>query len=182
MNNFLQPETLVSAWLWASLSVILVGVPFYFIERRTSAGGFSLVVYAALALRLLLPIPAPWGALPQSPIWTYVLAVMALGATVSFLRLIALSWRTVRLVLRDETPVPENASAIFVEARRRVGLRLRPPFIFTGAPLPAMAIGVVRPLVVMPRAQNCPPEELKHVVYHELTHLKKGDLTMNLFW
>ena len=109
------------------------------------------------------------------------MAILLAGAAVSFIRLAALSWRTVRLALRDETSVPETASAIFVEARRRVGVRFRPPFIFTNAPLPAMAIGVIRPLVLMPRGQNVPPEELKHVVYHELTHLKKGDLLMNMF-
>ncbi len=182
MNEWLKPEALVSIWLWGSLTAAAVGIPFYFVERRAGAG-VALAVYTALGVRLLLPVPAPWGALPPSRVWTYVLAVMATGAVLTFLRLILLSWRAYRLTLRHEVPVPERASAVFVEARRCVGVRYRPPFIFTGAPFPAMAIGVIRPLVVMPRhAANCPVEELKHVVYHELTHLKKGDLIMNAFW
>ena len=61
MNNLLLPENLLSIWLWATLNVLAVGIPFYFYERQRGAGIVPLAVYTALAARLLLPIPAPWG-------------------------------------------------------------------------------------------------------------------------
>lgn len=183
MNDFLRPEMVMSMWLWSTLSVMAIGIPFYLIERRFGAGKISLAFYGLLGLRLVLPIPAPWGALPPSPVWGAAVGILAAGALVMTARLLWLSWRTYRKALREEIAVPERASEVFVEARRRVGLRCRPVFLFTDAPFPAMVIGVIRPLVVMPRrAALSTPEELKHVVYHELTHLKKGDLIMNTFW
>lgn len=183
MNDLLRPEMLVSMWLWSSLSVMVAGGAFALLERRFGAGRISLACYALLGFRLLLPLPAPWGALPASPVWSVLAVLLLAGALAMTARLMWLSWATYRRALREEIAVPERASAVFVEARRCIGLHSRPVFLFTDAPFPAMVIGVIRPLVVMPRrAALCPPEELKHVVYHELTHLKKGDLVMNTFW
>ena len=176
---------LLSALGWSSLSATLTAMPFAMLERRRGGGHWLYWVYAVFGARLLLPLPAPWsGVLTPSPIWTG-LALLWLGGTIWTLGgMFVRAMVVYRTALLNETATPEAASAAFVDARRRVGLHSRPALICCGGSgWPAMTIGLARPIVTFSRTiAGGNARTVLHVLCHELTHLKQGDLVMNALW
>ena len=87
------------------------------------------------------------------------------------------------LLRRDRLPLPADLSARVREQCRRLGLPVRPLVFFSRRISEAMAVGFVRPLVLIPAvwATEMPPAMLEAVIAHELAHVRRGDLWINLF-
>ena len=66
---------------------------------------------------------------------------------------------------------------------QRMGIRRLPRLAGSGDICEAMAIGLFRPVVVLPLAwlTELPPEALEAIVAHELAHIRRWDLPVNLF-
>ena len=157
--------------LWFSALLAMFFLPWLGLHSRPErvaavdggSGGFSLITF-----------PASW-ALVLFGAW-------ALIATVNLSRVIAGLWQ-IRSIRRNSDEVelktlyPEIA-LLLRDSRRPVSLRLS-----DSVQVPT-AIGFVKPAIVLPRWFLNPNEisrqELKHVLVHELSHLRRGDDWTNL--
>lgn len=182
IDTFFSAEYMLSAWLWGSVSVTLAAICFRFGEQRFQWRG-GMIIYPLLAFRLLVPLPAPWGLLPQSILWTWLMGFLLLGAVMYFLMLTLRTLVCYRSATLNEQKVPEQLSAEFVQACRRMRLGSCPRLLVTRGEQGALIMGIIRPLVIIPEAlASAEPERLRHVTYHELQHYKNGDLIMNWLW
>lgn len=86
------------------------------------------------------------------------------------------SWRW------NAAPLPEPLRGLAEQLCER--LRMRVPLVRTSARVAeAVAIGLLRPMVLVPAAwvTELPPDMLEAVLAHELAHLRRFDLWVNLF-
>ncbi len=179
MSGWFIPGVLAGSVLWASLAVVVASLLFGQGCGVRSAGIFCIL----LPLRLLLPVPAPWGAFPASPLWAVLIGVWLTGALAFFLVSSLRTMANYRAAILNEEAVPEKLSEEFVAARRRLGIRGRPVLLVTRGRLSPMLIGIVRPLVVIPDGwAKREGAALRCLLYHELTHFKRGDLLMGWLW
>lgn len=117
-------------------------------------------------------------AVPRAPIsWTAIATIVwAVGAVV-VLAAFLLGYLELRRLLRAATPVEDGAwSALSTEAAER--LDLRAPFLLLrgeGLPVP-VAVGLLRPRVLLPSGSDAWPLELRRaVLLHELAHVQRHD-------
>ncbi len=186
MRELFRPEVLLGSLLWASLTFTVTALLLRWAARRCPGLGgtpFFFRVYAFLPLRLLLPVPAPWGALPESALWGWLLLVWGAGALAVFGASLLRTFFCYRRIVAEEEAVPEELSGEFVSARRHLGIRSRPVLLVTHGVASPMLIGTIRPLVVIPGAwARRAGAELRCLLFHELTHFKNGDLLMGWLW
>lgn len=76
------------------------------------------------------------------------------------------------LSTRDLTPA---TAALAADCARAVGYRGRVTVLVSPLANTPFAMGLLRPAVVLP-AGHLAPEELRYILLHELTHIKRGDL------
>ncbi len=158
-------------------------------EERQQAQAASLQRTRAADLTDTLPAVsgAVSGAIPQAAPRRVSLTpvqiigiVYALGAFTTLLVAVWRHMRYMRLVRRWRRRVLDPATlSVYDECVQRVGLRRRPVLYQCGAVSSPMAIGVLRPCVLLPDTRlNLP--ELRLVLCHELTHCRRGDLWIKL--
>ncbi|MGA2497823.1 MAG: M56 family metallopeptidase [Tepidisphaeraceae bacterium] len=101
--------------------------------------------------------------------WAGVAAGLMLAAIVSYRRLL-------RRLRRGQTPTDAAVLRLVVDCARE--MRVRTPAIVESALVdgPALA-GIIRPTIVMPLglAGRLSPRQWRHVILHELAHLKRHD-------
>lgn len=119
---------------------------------------------------------------PDNPVWTLLaLAIWALGALLLSARLLR-SWLRSRRQLRSARPLDETKSShLLVECRERLRVR-RSLRVFDVAWVHSPALcGWWRPRLLLPAglAERLSPDELRHVLLHELAHLKRHDILVN---
>lgn len=110
----------------------------------------------------------------------YALLVWLAGTGLFALRL-GVGVRASRRFGRGRRPLPEAWLKTVAEVAGRVGLKAPRVFIADGA-IEAVAVGLLRPMVLIPAAWlgRVPPEVLEAVLAHELAHLRRHDLWVNL--
>jgi beta-lactamase regulating signal transducer with metallopeptidase domain/protein involved in polysaccharide export with SLBB domain len=86
-----------------------------------------------------------------------------------------------RLVYRSK-PVPAAVERVVEQLARRMAYRVRPSVRSVERISQAMAVGVFRPMILVPTAWllELQPEVLEAVLAHELAHLRRWDLPINL--
>jgi beta-lactamase regulating signal transducer with metallopeptidase domain/protocatechuate 3,4-dioxygenase beta subunit len=126
------------------------------------------------------PGPTIWQSWLQSAQWWIVLG-WAIGVGLLGLRLL-LGWAWLQRLKYRVEPVPQ---ALREQAERlSQALHLRLPRIQVCRHVSeAIALGLVRPLILIPASwlTELPPDMLEAVLAHELAHLRRWDLWINLF-
>jgi beta-lactamase regulating signal transducer with metallopeptidase domain len=111
----------------------------------------------------------------------YLLAVWFTGIVVFGSRLL-LGVVGVARLRRQLLPLPNKIAAIVDRLGHRLQIDVKRSVFLSAQVTEAMAIGVIRPLVLLPAAwaAEMPLELLEAVIAHEVAHLRRHDLWVNL--
>jgi len=131
-----------------------------------------------------LPVPVTW----EARLWQYVdaiqpYAMIAWMAGVLLLGVrLSLSWFRVRWLAWRRRVIPADLAAKAAALGKRLGLRLPPRVCVSDKIREAIVVGLWRPLVLLPVSwlMEMPPEMLEAVIAHELAHVRRLDLWVNL--
>ena len=106
--------------------------------------------------------------------------VWLVGVVVFALRILTQNLVFLARLRRDATPVAPEVGAEVEGCRRILGLRVPVRALETGLVLSPAVHGLWRPTVLLPRglAAEFSLGELRHVLLHELAHVKRGDLVV----
>ncbi len=131
-----------------------------------------------------LPAPVTWKTrLPRyaDAIQPYCLMIWMAGVLLLAVRL-SLSWRQVRRLRRGCRVIPTDLAARATVLGRRLGLRFHPRVCVSQKIREAIVVGLWRPLVLLPASwlTEMTPEVLEAVIAHELAHVRRLDLWVNL--
>lgn len=87
----------------------------------------------------------------------------------------------VRTLARRGKPIPAKVTCVVERLSRQLAFRVRPAVHVVERISQAMAVGVFRPMVLLPAAwiSELPSEVLEAVIAHELAHLRRWDLPIN---
>lgn len=111
----------------------------------------------------------------------WVVVVWSMGVVALSLRIFA-SWIGMRLLARGRQPVPTSIENTIASLSGRMRLR-RVPLVFASARvIDATVVGFLKPIVLLPAAWlvDLPPDMLEAVLAHELAHIRRHDLWINL--
>ena len=83
---------------------------------------------------------------------------------------------------RHLEPLPEDLDQRVAALSERLGMQNFSPVFISPSAVQAMAVGYLRPLVLLPAAMvtQMQPEMLEAVIAHELAHIRRFDLWINL--
>jgi beta-lactamase regulating signal transducer with metallopeptidase domain len=99
------------------------------------------------------------------------------GAVLTAGGLGALEWRGRRRLARLPLLEDERVAQLVREGAERLGLGRVPELRAAPLDLPAGVAGGLRPvLLISPTVATLPEARLRHVLWHELAHLRRGDL------
>jgi hypothetical protein len=127
---------------------------------------------------------------PHSPLTThsvissaqpYVLTAWLVGVAFFGCRLLC-GLVGLRQLRRDSLPMAGELAERVDRLGRGLGMRARKFVKLSGRVTEAMAVGLLRPIVLIPAswATEMPPDMLEAVIAHELAHLRRQDLWINL--
>jgi len=125
-------------------------------------------------------------ALSESPdisvSWQAVMFIIWLAGAAAFAVLLLQRLWFVREVIAQSEPANERLSEVLQDCRMRLGLRRDVKLRLSKNMLSPAACGLFRPVVLMPKSllENLSRDELRAVLIHELAHIKRGDLWVNL--
>ena len=109
----------------------------------------------------------------------WAMIIWGAGAAVTTGWLLLCLYQVRGRILRRRIQVPDPVLQVFAACKQALNIR-RPISIRmqTAVPVPAIT-GVFRPVLILPAGIETGDEEtLRHIILHELTHYKKGDLVM----
>jgi hypothetical protein len=94
---------------------------------------------------------------------------------------LTLRWRQVVGDVKCATPVPAWLGELFDEVKYSTSLRCTVHLRWTDQAMSPAVCGLFRPVILLPQSlvQKLPPAQLRAVLLHELTHLRRGDVWMN---
>jgi len=137
----------------------------------------------AQAVQPPAPISLARSARPPARLSAGAWGLAAWGAVgLGLLAWMLVRWRQVAREARRAVPAPDWLEELFVQARRMSGLRRPARLRLIGRPMSPAVCGLFRPVILAPRAlaEQLPPDQLRAVLLHELVHLRRGDLWLNL--
>lgn len=131
-----------------------------------------------------LPVPVTWEAkLPRyaDAIQPYCLMTWIVGVLLLAVRL-SLSWLHVRWLAWGRRVIPADLAVRAAMLGERLGLRFPPRVCVSEKIREAIVVGLWRPLVLLPASwlTEMTPEVLEAVMAHELAHVRRLDLWVNL--
>lgn len=129
----------------------------------------------------LQPMPA-FTPPPRPPMSAAAWTILAWSAiSVCLLVWLAMRWRQVVCDVRRATPVPAWLSELFDKTKDSSGLRRNVRLRLTDQAMSPAVCGLFRPVILLPQSlvKKLPPAQLRAVLLHELTHLRRGDVWMN---
>jgi len=163
--------------------------------RVRAAFGWALLARVALppalespvALVRLLgdqPVAEESGALVGSQATLALFVVWLAGALALSTALVVRAARDRRTWIAAARPADVAVLAVAQRAAERLGLRRAPRVLVASGALGPAAIGLLRPLVVLPTemASNAHSRQLEHVLLHELAHVARRDALAALAW
>lgn len=174
---------------------VLVGLLIRLLPRKDSQTGFliwfsALLATAALPMFLILQWPRSSVvseyakhealALPFSVVEYFFIAWLILAAA-GLLRIVAGLWQLRRMRAKCEAIEP---AFLPPELARELGARVRRQveILVSADATVATAIGFFKPAIIVPKwlLEEGSPEDIKHVLLHELAHLRRWDDWTNL--
>lgn len=117
-----------------------------------------------------------------APVAPYLTAIYFLGVAAMMLRLAGGLWGGLRL-RRLATPVDEESLLDMVRRQaRRIGLKTAPAIAYCEQVSIPVLIGIIKPTILLPAAlaSGLSPDQLQTLVMHELAHIRRYDLLVNL--
>ncbi|MEX2026970.1 MAG: M56 family metallopeptidase, partial [Pirellulaceae bacterium] len=125
-----------------------------------------------------------WRSLLSIPTWLAPYATLGylLGVAIMLARLAVALWSGHQL-RQSATPLADQAIlAMVARQARRVGLKVAPAIAWCQRAAVPLVVGIVRPMILLPTAiaSGLSPEQLEALLAHELAHLKRLDLVVNL--
>ncbi len=133
-----------------------------------------------------LPRPPPvtwneWLAAAVDLVQPYALVLWIAGVLLLAARL-SLCWLHVRWLARGRRMIPAELAARAATLSKRLGLRFPPRVYASEKTREAIVMGLWRPLVLLPVAwlTETTPDVLEAVIAHELAHVRRFDLWVNL--
>jgi beta-lactamase regulating signal transducer with metallopeptidase domain len=122
----------------------------------------------------------------NAALWTmlapWLAAAYVAGVGLMLLRLMFAVWSAQRLVLRSR-PVSDPAILMCLEQlARRLSVRSRPVVAYSEQVLVPRIVGLLRPVILLPTSAmtGLAPEQVEMILAHELTHLRRYDMWVNL--
>src|SRR5208283_2213770 len=90
-------------------------------------------------------------------------------------------WRQVARDVKRATPAPTLLEEMFDDAKSSIGLRGAVCLRLTDQAMSPAVCGLFRPMILLPQSlvEKFPPAQLRAVLLHELTHLRRGDVWAN---
>ncbi|HEV3137611.1 MAG TPA: M56 family metallopeptidase, partial [Pirellulales bacterium] len=84
-------------------------------------------------------------------------------------------------IARRRQPIPSETSRVVDRVARQLAFRVQPAVYAVERISQAMAVGIFKPMVLLPAAWICdlPPDVLEAVIAHELAHLRRWDVAIN---
>ncbi len=142
------------------------------------AAAFEVEDYASL------PVPITWETRFRqyiASIQPYCLVIWLAGVLLLAMRL-SLSWLHVRWLAWGRRVIPADLAARAATLGERLGLRFPPRVCIAAKIREAIVVGLWRPLVLLPASwlTEMTPEVLEAVIAHELAHVRRLDLWVNL--
>ncbi|HEU0029863.1 MAG TPA: M56 family metallopeptidase [Kofleriaceae bacterium] len=155
----------VACWAWSAIG----GAPSTVTHGRVLAGADVVITGG-------YPVA---DAAPAWPTWLAI--AWAVGAGLVVLRVVRGQLAARALVRRASIAVEPSWSAARDEAAASLGLRTRVELRLSEAIGSPMTIGIVRPRVVLPvSAAAWSPDRLRAVLVHELGHVRRRDIVVQL--
>ena len=162
------------------------GVAWWLMPATASANPYStkyVVRYDTDALPSLPLEPAPAFTPPPRPPMSVAAWTILAWSTISVGLLVWLTvrWRQVVSDVQRAMPVPAWLNELFDEARSSTGLSRNVHLRLTDQAMSPAVCGLFRPVILLPQSlvEKLPPVQLRAVLLHELTHLRRGDVWMN---
>lgn len=121
--------------------------------------------------------------LPESFTAAYPWILIAWAVGVAFLSVrLTVSWIGTLLLKRSAEPLPAHWKGRVAHLCQRLGLRRLPQVAVSRRVRDAVALGFLRPVVLFPAAWliDLSPDALEAVIAHELAHIRRWDLWVNL--
>ncbi len=112
----------------------------------------------------------------------YAAVLYALGLCMMSLRLLGGWWLTLWLRTRGLVPLPDELARLAECARQRSGVRRPVRFAISARAAVPCVVGVFRPVVLLPAAAatGLTPAQLSSILAHELAHVRRHDVLINL--
>ncbi len=90
-------------------------------------------------------------------------------------------WRQVARDVKRAAPAPAWLDELFNAAKSSIGLRRNVRLRVTDQAMSPAVCGLFRPVILLPQSlvEKLPPAQLRAVLLHELTHLRRGDVWAN---
>lgn len=125
-----------------------------------------------------------WQSLLSIPVWLAPYATLGylLGVAIMLARLAVALWSGHRL-RTFATPLADPAILAMVARQAgRIGLKVAPAIAWCQRAAVPLVVGIVRPMILLPTAiaSGLAPDQLEALLAHELAHLKRLDLIVNL--
>ncbi|WP_266156320.1 M56 family metallopeptidase [Dyella silvatica] len=121
--------------------------------------------------------PTPADAEPSSIHWRVLLLALWLAGVLVQLWQAIKQWRQARAVLRDSTPLDNEAlQTLCMQQAHALGLRRCPALRVSPAIASPQVMGLWRPTVLLPAGQALSEDESAMAMAHELAHVQRGDL------
>lgn len=131
----------------------------------------------------VLSAPVPAAAVPTTPMTWQAAVFLAWLATLAIMagRVIQ-RYFFVRDLVAQARPADEELTRLAARCAQGMKMRRCPELRLSGAMVSPAACGLVRPVILMPDSlpANLAPEHLRAVLFHELAHIRRGDLWVNL--
>ncbi|MCL2640744.1 MAG: hypothetical protein FWD53_07865, partial [Phycisphaerales bacterium] len=115
-----------------------------------------------------------------------LLSVWTLGAVMLLTLAIYRNRTVIKHATQHPVPVPDWVQTIFLECREKLRLNTWPVLIVSPyIPSPCL-VGALRPRILIPESLLAHPhrdeQRIRHLLLHELVHLKQGDLWLAWLW
>lgn len=117
-----------------------------------------------------------------SPLAPWAFIAYAVGVACFVMRFIAALWGGKRL-RADSTPLVDSALLERVRANaKQIGLQFVPVIAYAERVTVPLVIGILRPMILLPTSimTGLSPDEFDTILSHELAHIRRYDLWMNL--
>ncbi len=90
-------------------------------------------------------------------------------------------WRQVARDVKRAAPAPAWLDKLFNAAKSSIGLHRTVRLLVTNQAMSPAVCGLFRPVILLPQGlvEKLPPAQLRAVLLHELTHLRRGDVWAN---
>ena len=130
----------------------------------------------------LPPLPTPAFTPPRPTMSAAAWAILGWSAiSAGLLAWLMARWQQVVRGVKRAMPASAQLSELFDEAKSSTGLHQTVRLRLTDQAMSPAVCGLFRPVILLPQSlvEKLPPVQLRAVLLHELTHLRRGDVWMN---